>query len=68
LNRIEGKLAVSRAFGDFNYKPISRGEESTKYSSDIIISEPEIRVHTLDLIKDEFMVIGCDGLFDIYNN
>ena len=46
LNRVQGKLAVSRAFGDFFYKPVSQKGDSN-YAADIVISQPEIRVHTL---------------------
>ena len=29
MNRVGGKLAVSRAFGDYKYKPISRLEKNS---------------------------------------
>lgn len=31
-------------------------------------SKPDIRIHTIDWSQDEFIVIGCDGLFDNLSN
>lgn len=51
LYRINGQLAVSRAIGDHQYKPI-------------VSAEPEVRVVDLTGAED-FFVIGCDGLWDV---
>lgn len=51
LYRINGQLAVSRAIGDQQYKPI-------------VSAEPEVRVINLTGAED-FFVIGCDGLWDV---
>ena len=57
-NRVNGRLAVSRAIGDFEFK-------SLVGSADAIVScVPEIRM--VELAEgDEFIVIACDGLFDV---
>jgi len=34
----------------------------------LLLAELKIRVKQLDYMKDEFIVIGCDGLFDIFSN
>ena len=51
--RIEG-LSLSRALGDLDTKP---------YVSHI----PEIHRYELD-VRDEFLIIGCDGLWDVFEN
>jgi protein phosphatase 2C family protein 2/3 len=51
--RAMGKLAISRAMGDFLYK-----------EKPILISEPEIRVWDINPNEDEFIVMGSDGVFD----
>ena len=51
LYRINGQLAVSRAIGDHQYKPI-------------VSAEPDVRVVNLTGSED-FFVIGCDGLWDV---
>lgn len=30
--------------------------------------EPDVLMHKLDFNKDEFLVLACDGIWDIYNN
>eukprot|EP00048_Salpingoeca_helianthica_P020091 m.4758 g.4758 ORF g.4758 m.4758 type:complete len:440 (-) comp4388_c0_seq2:26-1345(-) len=48
------QLAVSRSFGDLELKqPVA-----------LVTSTPEIHVHTLD-VKDEFLVMACDGVWDV---
>jgi len=34
------------------------------YDNDLISSIPEIRVHEIDYVHDEFMVLSCDGLYE----
>ncbi|EGR27968.1 hypothetical protein IMG5_185510 [Ichthyophthirius multifiliis] len=60
--RVNKKLAVSRAFGDFVFKKEQTGDK------DIIIATPDVRIWDIDFLQDEFIVMGCDGLFDIYSN
>ena len=56
----KGTLSVSRAIGDFSFK-----KEQSGATNDMITCSPQIRVLNLDYINDEFMIIACDGLFDI---
>eukprot|EP00287_Rhodomonas_sp_CCMP768_P028518 CAMPEP_0202854512 /NCGR_PEP_ID=MMETSP1389-20130828/91040_1 /ASSEMBLY_ACC=CAM_ASM_000865 /TAXON_ID=302021 /ORGANISM="Rhodomonas sp., Strain CCMP768" /LENGTH=466 /DNA_ID=CAMNT_0049533105 /DNA_START=63 /DNA_END=1464 /DNA_ORIENTATION=+ len=50
-------LAVSRAFGDVDWKvPVS-----------LVESKPEVKVAQLKP-DDEFLVIGCDGVWDVLSN
>jgi len=55
--RVFGTLAVSRSFGDPEYKlPISQ--------ADFITAEPFIASYALEEDVDQFLVIACDGLWD----
>jgi protein phosphatase 2C family protein 2/3 len=54
--RLQGKLAVSRAFGNYEFK-------ESKY----LISEPEIQEVTVQS-DAEFLVVGCDGLYEQFSN
>jgi len=56
--RVAGSLAVSRAFGDFDFKsPANGGQE------DWVLCEPYVnKLQILD--TDEFLILACDGLWD----
>ena len=60
LGRIHSKLAVSRAFGDFDFKSGERGN--------LVSIEPDITQIFINPFEDEFIVIGCDGLFEAYSS
>lgn len=47
---MNGRLAVSRAIGDYGLK-------------DVVIAEPDIRELTLTGNED-FLILACDGLWD----
>ena len=55
--RVMGKIAISRAMGDFKYK-----------ENPLIICDPEIRVWDINPNEDEFIVMGSDGLFDKFSS
>ncbi len=61
FRRVLGRLAVSRAFGDVEYKSSTEGLEP------LVISEPEIRFEKLRS-SDEFVILACDGLFDVFTS
>uniref|UniRef100_A0A7S3IWR6 PPM-type phosphatase domain-containing protein n=1 Tax=Strombidium inclinatum TaxID=197538 RepID=A0A7S3IWR6_9SPIT len=66
FGRVGAKLAITRAFGDFEFKiQIEDGNEVRK---NYITSEPEIRRFDLDIFEDEFIVMGSDGLFDKFKS
>eukprot|EP00986_Skeletonema_menzelii_P001898 scaffold515_cov146-Skeletonema_menzelii.AAC.2 len=65
--RVDGDLAVSRAFGDFSYKK----NESFTSTSDKhlrVSAVPDILVHTRDALRDEYIVLACDGIWDRLTN
>ncbi|KAF4131645.1 Protein phosphatase 2C [Phytophthora infestans] len=61
--RIYGMLGVSRAFGDIDFKT-GRGEFKNRFNGDLVCATPDIVVHEVKS-QDEFMVLGCDGLYDV---
>ena len=56
--RVDGDLAVSRAFGDFSYKNANHK----------VIVTPEFTVYPRDSSGDEFIVLACDGIWDVATN
>jgi len=63
FRRVLGRLAVSRAFGDEEYKYMpDRGN-----AKPLVIADPEIRVEQLTP-QDEFLFMACDGLFDVFSS
>ena len=58
-----GKLSVSRAFGDFNIK-----NEEFGGKKNVLISIPEISKISLNNNHIDFLIMGCDGIFEYLNN
>ncbi|XKL64067.1 hypothetical protein PGB90_004153 [Kerria lacca] len=63
IQRINGSLAVSRALGDYEYKNV----EGRGPCEQLVSPEPEIFVRDRDE-KDEFLVLACDGVWDVMSN
>ena len=63
-NRIHGVLSVSRAFGDVEHKRLKTKSWEKEFVSDPLIATPEIQSERLGE-DDEFMIIACDGLWDV---
>lgn len=59
FRRIGGKVAFSRSFGDFEFKPEAGA---------LVSNEPEVRHVYLDPVQDEFLLMGCDGLWDVFSS
>ena len=64
-NRVNGRLAVSRAIGDFEYKAnlVSGGK---KFET-MVSSVPEVRLH-VGTGNEAFLLIACDGLYDVMSS
>lgn len=60
VGRVNGNLALSRGIGDFVFKK----NDSLPAEEQIVTCYPEVLVHTLDLAKDEFVILACDGIWD----
>mmetsp|Transcript_30016 Transcript_30016/g.29714 ORF Transcript_30016/g.29714 Transcript_30016/m.29714 type:complete len:148 (+) Transcript_30016:267-710(+) len=67
FGRVQGKLAVSRAFGDFEFKE-NQCLEDEDLIGELVIAEPEIEIVEINKETDEFIVLGCDGLFEAFSN
>lgn len=57
---LNGELAVTRALGDW-YMKLPDGSASP------LTAEPELQ-HILLTEDDEFLIIGCDGIWDVISN
>jgi len=64
FSRVLGRLAVSRAFGDEEYKMLPEGSNA---NGPLLIVDPEIRIEKLTP-QDEFLFLGCDGIFDVFTS
>lgn len=61
--RVDGDLAVSRGLGDFSYK----SHESLPVERQKVIPDPEFVVYPRSK-EDEFMILACDGIWDVASN
>ena len=76
--RLNGVLAVSRAFGDMTHKAddvsvlatmdIQAGTEDDFLARGALTPLPDIHCMSLDQSTDEFIVMGSDGIFDVLTN
>jgi protein phosphatase 1B len=64
IQRVNGSLAVSRALGDFEYKSVP-GLQATEQ---LVSPEPDIYVINRNKQDDEFLVLACDGIYDVLEN
>lgn len=62
-NRVRGQLAVSRAFGDFEYK--CNASISPRYQE--VTAYPDIFKHKIEH-NWEFIFLACDGIWDVLTN
>mmetsp|Transcript_104402 Transcript_104402/g.144483 ORF Transcript_104402/g.144483 Transcript_104402/m.144483 type:complete len:116 (+) Transcript_104402:796-1143(+) len=62
-----GRLAISRAFGDFEFKILKEDDGSITKKA-YINSVPEIRHLESDPENDEFILLASDGLFDKFSS
>lgn len=58
--RVNGTLAVARAIGDFSFKTGSIPPEEQQ-----VTCNPEIKKFSIQPGKDEFMILACDGIWDV---
>jgi len=62
--RVDGDLAVSRGFGDYRFKGTAHlGQVDQRVSP-----SPDIIVQNRNMESDEFLVLACDGIWDVNSN
>ena len=61
--RVNGNLNLSRAIGDLRYK----GNELLAAADQIISAQPDVTRITLSS-TDWFLVLACDGVWDVMSN
>uniref|UniRef100_A0AC35UGE2 PPM-type phosphatase domain-containing protein n=1 Tax=Rhabditophanes sp. KR3021 TaxID=114890 RepID=A0AC35UGE2_9BILA len=64
ISRVNGTLAVSRAFGDFEYKRVP----NLRAIEQLVSPEPDVYEIVRNQSDDEFFVIACDGIYDVFEN
>lgn len=65
--RIFGVLAVSRALGDADFKLGSSWLKDFGITANLVLADPEIEA--IDLVpEDDFVILACDGLWDVMDN
>jgi serine/threonine protein phosphatase PrpC len=72
IARVNGELAVARAIGDADYKGDAKDKycwaypegHSEHFTADLVSSEPEFKETELTA-DDEFLVLACDGVWDV---
>lgn len=62
--RVNGGLNLSRSFGDFNYKK----QKNKPYDQQLIICRPDVTEIPRQIGEDEFIIMGCDGIWERYVN
>lgn len=62
--RVDGILAVARAFGDFYFKSKM---EAMGPAAQAVTADPDFKVVTRSS-ADKFIVIACDGIWDVKGN
>jgi serine/threonine protein phosphatase PrpC len=62
--RVDGDLAVSRAFGDFCMKE----NPHLVANRQKVIVHPDCVVYPRDVASDEYIILACDGVWDVATN
>jgi len=58
------KIAMSRAFGDFDYKE----NDEVRPDEQAIVCTPDMQIHKRDSASDMYLVLACDGVWDVMSN
>lgn len=61
--RVNGSLNLSRAFGDMEFKRVP----DLSPAQQMITADPDVKTLRLQS-GDEFLVLACDGIWDVLTN
>lgn len=61
MGRVNGGLNLTRSFGDFDYKR----KKELPYSEQMITCKPDVK-EIERAANDEFVLLGCDGIWERY--
>eukprot|EP00536_Pseudo-nitzschia_multiseries_P006378 jgi/Psemu1/286428/fgenesh1_pg.134_\ len=64
LKNDKDQLAVSRAFGDFDYK----ANDNLGETEQAVVPIADVKVHTRNAETDLYLVLACDGIWDVMDN
>ncbi|XP_078157920.1 putative protein phosphatase 2C 27 isoform X2 [Carex rostrata] len=67
---LNGQLAITRALGDWHLEGMknqNQADSSVGVSPGPLSAEPELKLITLTK-EDEFLIIACDGIWDVFSN
>jgi len=64
IQRVNGSLAVSRALGDYEYKNVNDKGPTEQ----LVSPEPDITAVDRNYKDDQFLILACDGIFDVSAN
>ena len=62
--RVDGNLNLSRSLGDLRYKT----NKALKPEEQPITSNPDIKIIDIDPEQDDFIIMGCDGVWETKSN
>jgi protein phosphatase 1G len=62
--RVNGSLNLTRAIGDLAFK----GDSNLRPEDQVITANPDVFVTELDPDTCDFVIIACDGLFEVFNS
>lgn len=62
--RVNGILALSRAIGDFNFKK----NRVLPWVEQAVTCSPDVKEIDIDQARDDFIVLACDGIWDVRSN
>jgi serine/threonine protein phosphatase PrpC len=66
MGRVMGKLAVSRAIGDSQFKRKgSRMMTEFSITGPLVVPDPDVTCTPLRPNEDQFVILACDGLWDV---
>lgn len=62
--RVDGNLNLSRSLGDLKYKQ----NKKLKAEEFPITANPDVKIYELSAEEDDFIIMGCDGIWEIKTN